>query len=100
MTDFAPATNLAANKALVIDTTAPANVTSALGTAGVSEVSLSWTNPVDADFGTVIILRHTSAITDTPVQGATYIAGNSIGSATVACVTSSTSCTDTGLTND
>ncbi|MBI2450703.1 MAG: fibronectin type III domain-containing protein, partial [Candidatus Nealsonbacteria bacterium] len=42
-----------------------------------------------------------SAVADTPVEGTTYIVGNTIGTATVACVVASptSNCTDTGLTN-
>ena len=70
-------------------------------TAGNAQVSVAWTNPVDADFSSVIVLRRTvSAVTDTPTEGATYTVGNTIGSSTVACVVGVTgSCVDTGLTN-
>jgi phage-related protein len=84
---------------ITIDNTSPANVTSASGLAGDTEVTLTWTNPADSDFDSVVVLRHTSVVSDTPVEGTTYSVGNTVGSATVACVSSSTSCTDTGLTN-
>ncbi len=89
-----------ASATITIDNASPANVTSTSGTAGDTQVSLSWTNPGDSDFDSIVVLRRaSSAIADVPVEGTTYIVGNTIGTATVACVTSSTSCTDTGLTN-
>ena len=86
---------------VTIDNASPANVTGAAGTAGDSQVALSWTNPADSDFHSVIALRSTSAVSDTPVEGTTYAAGNTIGVSTVACVVASpgTDCIDVGLTN-
>jgi len=59
-------------------------------TAGDTVVNLAWTNPNDSDFttgGTVVVLRRaTSAVADVPVEGTTYSVGNTIGTATVACV--------------
>jgi hypothetical protein len=80
---------------LTIDNLSPGNVTGATTTGGDEEVSLAWTNPADADFDEIIVLRHTSLVSDVPVEGTNYNVGNTIGSATVACVTYSTSCTDT-----
>lgn len=88
--------------ALTIDNASPADVTGASGTAGDAQVSFSWTNPADADFhSTVVLRRATTAVADVPVEGTTYIVGNIIGTATVACVvaTPTATCTDTGLTN-
>ncbi len=84
---------------LTIDNLSPANVTSASVSAGDAQNILAWTNPVDSDFSQVVVLRSTSAVADTPTEGATYSVGNTVGSSTVACATSSTSCTDTGLIN-
>ncbi|XOA42852.1 MAG: IPT/TIG domain-containing protein [Candidatus Nealsonbacteria bacterium] len=86
---------------ITIDNQSPANVTDAGGSAGDTQVSLSWTNPVDADLDSIVVLRATSTVTDTPVEGATYTVGNTIGTSIVACIATSTetSCTDTGLTN-
>ncbi|HAT68594.1 MAG TPA: hypothetical protein DCS20_03165 [Candidatus Yonathbacteria bacterium] len=88
--------------ALTIDNASSANVTSATGSAGNAQVTTSWTNPVDSDFhSTVVLRRATSAVADVPVEGATYVAGNTIGTATVACViaTPTATCVDSGLTN-
>ncbi|MBI2042570.1 MAG: fibronectin type III domain-containing protein [Candidatus Nealsonbacteria bacterium] len=87
---------------ITVDNASPSNVTSASGTAGNEQVSLSWTNSGDSDFHSAVVLRRAaSAVADTPVEGTTYTVGNTIGTATVACVeaTPGDSCTDTGLTN-
>ncbi len=91
-----------ASTTVTIDNLSPGNVTAATATTGDAQVSLAWTNPVDADFHSVIVLRKTGdAVADVPVEGSTYTVGNTIGTATVACVVAvaGTSCTDTGLTN-
>ena len=54
-------------------------------------------NPTNATG--VVILRHTSPVTDKPVDGTTYVANNTVGSATVMYVGTGTSYADTGLTN-
>lgn len=86
---------------VTIDNQSPGNVTLASGTAGNQQVSLSWINPADSDFHSSIILRSTSAVAATPVEGTTYIVGNTIGASTIACVvaTPTASCIDSGLTN-
>lgn len=87
---------------VTIDNLSPGNVTGSTATPGSGQVALSWTNPGDSDLGTIIVLRRaTSAVGDTPTEGATYAVGNTIGSSTVACVVTApaASCTDTGLTN-
>ncbi len=88
-----------AGTTITIDLEPPQNVSATSGTALNVSVSLAWTNPVN-DFNSVVILRGTADVTDSPVQGASYSVGNTIGSAIVACVTSSTSCLDSLLTND
>ncbi|TSC60441.1 MAG: fibronectin type III [Parcubacteria group bacterium LiPW_15] len=90
----------ASSATITVDNQSPADVTGASGTAGVAQVSLSWTNPGDADLHSIVALRSTSAVTDTPVEGTVYTVGNSIGASIVACVTASpgTGCTDSGLT--
>ncbi len=70
-----------------------------------SQVSFSYTTPPDNDFNSIVILRSTSAVTSRPVDGTSYSVGNAVGTATVACIdTTSTpstarTCTATGLTN-
>jgi hypothetical protein len=98
---YAQAGSDAAGTTVTIDNLSPGNVTASTATAGVSQVALAWTNPADADLASIIVLRRAgSAVGDTPTEGATYSAGNTIGSSTVACVVSAptASCTDAGLT--
>lgn len=60
----------------------------------------TWDPLSTGDFSLAVVLRRTtSAVTDVPVEGTSYSVGNTIGSSTVACVSGSTSCQDTGLTN-
>ena len=87
-----------AGTTVTIDNLSPANVTAASCTAGTEQVTLAWTNPADADFNSVIVLRDTAAVGDTPVEGTTYVVGNGVGGSTVACATGTSPCTDTGLT--
>ncbi len=92
----------AASTTVTIDNLSPGNITASTATAGNAQVALNWTNPADVDLSSIVVLRRpTSAVADTPAEGATYVVGNTIGTATVACVVASpgTSCTDTGLTN-
>lgn len=91
----------ATSSVLTIDNLSPANVTSASGTASNAQVSLSWTNPGDADFTTTTVLRATSSIGNTaPVEGTNYATSSTVNATTtVACVTSGGNCIDTGLTN-
>ena len=87
-----------AGTTVTIDNASPANVSSATCTAGSGQVALGWTNPADSDFNSVVVLRSTAAVADTPVEGTTYAVSSTIGASTVVCSTASTSCTDTGLT--
>ncbi len=87
---------------VTIDNLSPGNVTASTATASSTQVALTWTNPADADLGAIIVLRRTAtAVASTPVEGTTYVVGNTIGPTTVACVVSApaAACTDTGLTN-
>ncbi|MCK9344621.1 MAG: fibronectin type III domain-containing protein [Candidatus Pacebacteria bacterium] len=87
---------------LTIDNLSSGSVSGTSGTVGNGEVTLNWTNPGNADYHSVVILRRAgSAVTDSPVEGATYIVGNTIGTATVACVVldPTATCLDSGLVN-
>jgi hypothetical protein len=92
--------------ALTIDNQSPGDVSAATATAGVGQVSLSWTNPADADVvagGTVLVLRRAgAAVADVPTEGTTYSVGGTVGSSIAACVVTgsppATSCVDSGLT--
>ncbi len=89
----------AASATVTIDNLSPSDATWGVITPGDTQIVLNWTNPGDADFAEVVILRSTSAISDTPSEGATYIAGNTIGASTVRYVGSLQTFVDTGLTN-
>lgn len=83
-----------------IDNTSPGNASWGAIATGDEQIELNWINPVDSDFDEVVILRRTSAVSDTPVEGVSYAQGNSIGSSTVRYVGSLETFTDTGLTNE
>ncbi len=70
-----------------VDTTAPGNVTGFTVTPGDGQITLRWTNPSDADFAGVRILRKTGSAPTGPSDG------------TVAYQGTGTSQVDTGLTN-
>ena len=105
---------------LTIDNLSPNGATSVSGTAGNAAVTLNWTTSNSGDFNTTngsVVLRWASgtAGSEVPVEGnSSYAAGNTITTATVACVISSAGssaqskidgtggsagCTTTALTN-
>lgn len=98
--NYSPA---AAADATSSDTTAPAAPTSPLPTAGNAQVTLSWTNPTDADFaGIVILMKAGSAPTGVPVGGTQYVKDAPLGDGTVAYAAyanKASTATITGLTN-
>lgn len=87
---------------LTIDNLSPGNVSATGGSVDNGQVTTSWTNPIDADYHSAIVLRRAgSAVASVPIEGSIYIAGNTIGTATVACVvaTPTATCLDSGLVN-
>lgn len=77
-----------------VDNLSPNGATSVSGTSGDRKNTLNWTSSNSADFHTTngsVILRWTGTTgADVPVEGnASYVAGDTIGSASVACVISS-----------
>jgi hypothetical protein len=73
-------------------------------TSSSNQITLTFINPADTDISTTTILRSTSPITDTPVEGVSYATSSSIGASTVACsfavtASSTRTCTNTGLVN-
>jgi hypothetical protein len=86
---------------VTIDNQSPSDVTGASGTAGNTQVTLSWTNPSDSDLNGILVLRSTSTVVATPTEGVAYTTSTTIGASVVACVVSApdSSCVDTGLTN-
>jgi hypothetical protein len=78
------------------------DVTGVSGSPGDSQVVLNWTNPGDADFDQVLILRNTASITDVPEEGnTTYTASppDTIGSSMVVYVGPLETFTDTNVSN-
>ncbi len=105
---------------LTIDNLSPNGATSTSGSSSDQQVTLNWTTSSSADFDTTsgsVILRWASGSAggEVPAEGnSSYVAGNTIGTATVACVISSSGstalskvdgsggsagCTTTALTN-
>jgi hypothetical protein len=104
---------------VTIDNLSPNGATSVSGTAGDTANTLNWTTSNSGDFNATsgsVILRWAaaSAGAEVPAEGSTYSAGNTIATATVACVISSAGstavskidgtggsagCTTTALTN-
>jgi len=84
---------------VTIDNLSPSNAAWGTITPGDTQIALNWTNPGDADFTQVIILRNTATMSDAPVEGQTYSQGNNIGSSVVRYAGSGVSFLDTGLTN-
>jgi hypothetical protein len=84
---------------LTIDNLSPNGATSTSGTAGDANVTLNWTSSSSSDFDTTngsVILRWASgsAGSEVPSEGnSSYTAGNTISTATVACVISSATST-------
>ncbi|MDH4226414.1 MAG: hypothetical protein OEV59_01475 [Deltaproteobacteria bacterium] len=82
--------------ALTIDNLSPNGATAVSGSAsGNNKNTINWTTSNSADFNATsgsVVLRWAAAGagSDVPVEGTTYAAGNAIGTATVACVISST----------
>ncbi len=74
--NFTPATNLAANKAIMIDTTPPSIPASFTATVGspTSTIDLAWTNPLDGDFASVTIRRSTLSYPTTITEGVSVAA--------------------------
>ncbi|MBI5141078.1 MAG: hypothetical protein HZA20_02650 [Nitrospirae bacterium] len=90
----------AGSSTVTVDNLSPSNPTGLSGTAGDTQVALTWTNPADADFSEVVVLRKSvSAITDTPVEGTAYVAPAALGASTIVYSGALQSFTDTGLTN-
>jgi hypothetical protein len=95
---YTPLGSDSAGTTVTIDNLSPGNASAAACTPGVEEVTLNWTNPIDADFSSMVVLqRFFAPVGDTPTEGVNYSVGNIIGNSTVACVTASSPCTDTGL---
>ncbi|TLM60953.1 MAG: CxxxxCH/CxxCH domain-containing protein, partial [Deltaproteobacteria bacterium] len=88
-----------ASATLTIDNASTANPTAFSGTAGNGNVNLIWTNPADADFNQVVVVRRTAAIADVPTEGATYTAGGAMGASSVVYVGNLATFNDTTVVN-
>jgi hypothetical protein len=70
-----------------VDPVAPGPVVGLAGLGGDMSAILSWTNPPDADFAEVLILRRAGALpTGTPVSSNRYTVGTAIGDGVVVYV--------------
>ena len=74
--------------ALTIDNLSPTSATAFSTAAGIAQVTVSWTTSAATDFSRSVVLRWlgSTAGTDVPAEGVDYTNGNTIGTATVACV--------------
>jgi hypothetical protein len=85
---------------VTLDNLSPANPSAFSGIPGDTQIALTWTNPADADFSQVVVLRKAgSGVTDTPVEGVTYSAPGTLGTSTILYVGSLQTFSDSGLTN-
>ena len=78
--------NYASGVQLEGDTTSPKNViNSRFLNLDSNGITIAWSNPTNADFSKVLILRSTSSISDAPTTGQDYagVNANSIGSSTL-----------------
>jgi len=100
LTQSGTTTTTAGSATVTIDNASPGSPTAFSGVAGDTQVALSWTNPA-ADFSQVVILRNTSTIADSPVDGDSYTNTSTFsGTGTkVIYVGALSSYPDTGLTN-
>ncbi|TRZ97737.1 MAG: hypothetical protein D4R84_04765, partial [Rhodocyclaceae bacterium] len=73
---------------VTIDNLSPASATATSGTAGDASVTLNWTTSSSSDFSRSVMLRWTGGSVgfEVPAEGTDYTNGNTIGTATVACV--------------
>ncbi|WP_141735200.1 PKD domain-containing protein [Oligoflexus tunisiensis] len=98
------ATDAAGNSAsdqmvLSWDTTAPNQVNALTATPGVQAMNLDWTSG-GGGTQSYLVLRNTMPISDVPVRGTLYAAGQTLGTSTIVAVGSTSSFTDSGLTGN
>jgi hypothetical protein len=80
-----------ASATITIDNLSPGNVTGAGATPGDTQVTVSWTNPADADFSNLVVLRNTATISDVPAEGSSPAIDDTIGTSVVRYIASGTS---------
>ncbi|HXZ24722.1 MAG TPA: IPT/TIG domain-containing protein, partial [Nitrospiria bacterium] len=91
-----------AGTTVTVDNLPPADAAWGTLTPGNAQVVLNWTNPTDADFAQVVIVRDTASMAGKRLSDAvTYTVGQHPfgGTDTVVYVNNGTTFTDTGLTN-
>ncbi|MEK9152565.1 MAG: hypothetical protein AAB692_04310, partial [Patescibacteria group bacterium] len=73
---------------ITVDNASPSGATAASGSAGNAQATLNWTTSASADFSRSVVLRWAaaSAGSEVPAEGTDYANGNTITTATVACV--------------
>lgn len=84
---------------LTVDNLSPANPAGAAAIPLDGGFNVSWSNPVDADFSSIVVLRDTVPVAGTPVEGTSYTKGANIGTGTVVYVGNGQSFIERGLTN-
>ncbi len=88
-----------ASATVTIDNLSPGGTTGASATAGDALVGIAWTNPADADFSNLVILRNTVTITAVPTEGSVPLVGDLFGTSVVRFTGTDSPFSDTGLTN-
>ena len=68
-------------------------------TPDAGQVTVNWTNPGDADFSNLVILRNTATISDVPTEGSSPAVNDSINTSVVRYISNGTALVDTGLGN-
>lgn len=81
------------------DTTPPLPVNSLSAQPGNAQANLDWTNPIN-DFYQVVVLKDTSPVVGSPVNGNLYSVGESINSSEIVYVGDGSGFTATSLMND
>jgi len=84
---------------VTIDNLPPADPVWGVVTPLDRKIVLSWTNPANADFNRVLILRNTSPIEESPTDGTGYYAGYSVGTSKVVYCDTAQTIADINLTN-
>ena len=84
--------NDTANTTITVDNLSPAAATNTSGTASNAAVDLNWTTSSGETTNSVVLRwSSSSAGSEVPAEGSSYSPGNTIGTATVACVISGSS---------
>jgi hypothetical protein len=85
--------------ALTVDNLSPANPGGASAVPLDGGFNVSWANPLNADFSSIVVLRDTVPVAGTPIEGTSYTNGAAIGTGTVAYTGNGQLFIERGLTN-